>query len=77
LAAFRLARDYGLTTVFLGGKDGGATKGVCDYEIIVPSSTSARIQEVHTLVLHQWLEMIEAVDWNVVDLNAASVAVEI
>jgi D-sedoheptulose 7-phosphate isomerase len=64
LAAFRCAQDYGLTTVFLGGKDGGSIRGLCDCEIIVPSSTTARIQEVHTLILHQWLEMIEAVDWN-------------
>jgi len=64
LAAFHSANERGLTTIFLGGKSGGSAKGICHHEIIVPSSTTARIQEVHTLVLHQWLEAIEGVDWN-------------
>ena len=55
-------------TIFLGGKDGGRTKGVCDYELIIPSNTTARIQEVHTLILHQWLEAIDAFDWSTVEL---------
>ena len=63
LGAFRRAKDMGLVTVFLGGKDGGLAKGLCVHEIIVPSSTTARIQEVHTLILHQWLEVIESFDW--------------
>jgi D-sedoheptulose 7-phosphate isomerase len=63
LAAFRCAKDMGLTTVFLGGKDGGLSKGLCKHEIIIPSSTTARIQEVHTLILHQWLEAIDLADW--------------
>ncbi len=64
LAAFRLAKKLGITTVFLGGKDGGAAAGLCDMEIIVPSATTARIQEVHTVILHQWLEAIDATDWS-------------
>jgi D-sedoheptulose 7-phosphate isomerase len=64
LAAFRVARDLGVTTVFLGGKNGGAAKNLCDHEIIIPSFTTARIQEVHTLILHQWLEAVDAADWS-------------
>ena len=64
LAAFRLAKKLGITTIFLGGKDGGAAAGLCDFEIIVPSATTARIQEVHTVILHQWLEAIDATDWS-------------
>src|SRR5262249_8518219 len=64
LAAFRLAHEIGLTTIFLGGKDGGLAKGLCDHEIVIPSKTTARIQEVHTLILHQWLEAIDATDWS-------------
>ena len=63
LTAFRVAAEFGLKTIFLGGKGGGSAVGLCDHEIIVPSITTARIQEVHTLVLHQFLEVIEAVDW--------------
>src|SRR5437870_2920194 len=32
-------------------EDGG--KGLCGHEIIVPSFKTARIQEVHTLILHE------------------------
>jgi D-sedoheptulose 7-phosphate isomerase len=70
LAAFHRAQEAGLTTIFLGGKNGGLAKGVCGHEIIVPSSTTARIQEVHTLILHQWLEAIDAVNWSTLAASA-------
>jgi D-sedoheptulose 7-phosphate isomerase len=54
----------GMRTVFLGGKDGGAAKGLCSLEIIVPSNDTARIQEVHTLILHTWLSAVDAGDWD-------------
>jgi D-sedoheptulose 7-phosphate isomerase len=60
LAAFQAAHELGITTVLLSGKDGGKARGTCHHEIIVPSANTARIQEVHTLVLHQWLEVIDA-----------------
>ena len=63
LAAFAAARARGIITVLLSGKDGGKARTQCDFPIIVPSATTARIQEVHTLVLHQWLEAIDAADW--------------
>jgi phosphoheptose isomerase len=72
LAGFSRAREIGLKTIFLGGKDGGLAKGLCDYEIIVPSPTTARIQEVHTLILHQWLEAIDSADWTTLYANASS-----
>ena len=68
LAAFQTARTMDVRTVFLGGKNGGKAKGSCDHEIIVPSFTTARIQEVHTLILHQWLEAVDAADWG--DMSA-------
>ncbi|MEO8614624.1 MAG: SIS domain-containing protein [Luteolibacter sp.] len=64
LAAFEQARARGLETILLSGKNGGKANGTCDHEIIVPSANTARIQEVHTLVLHQWLEGIDACDWD-------------
>ena len=54
----------GITTVLLAGRDGGKARGSCDHEIIVPSDSTSRIQEIHTLVLHQWLESIDAVEWD-------------
>ena len=64
LAAFDAAKRQGILTVLLSGRDGGRARGLCDYEIIVPSHNTARIQEVHTLVLHQWLEMVDSTEWD-------------
>ncbi|MCD8739754.1 SIS domain-containing protein [Mucilaginibacter roseus] len=64
IKAFEQATAQGITTIYLGGKDGGMIKGTCDIELIVPSNTTARIQEVHTLILHQWLEELDATDWS-------------
>jgi D-sedoheptulose 7-phosphate isomerase len=60
LAAFATARTRGAKTILLGGKSGGRARGQCDAEVIVPSLHTARIQEVHTLVLHCWLEQVDA-----------------
>jgi D-sedoheptulose 7-phosphate isomerase len=70
LAAFNRAHELGVITIFVGGKDGGLAKGLCNHEIIVPSPTTARIQEVHTLILHQWLEAIDAADWSALTASA-------
>lgn len=58
--ALEKARSQGLKTIALLGKTGGGAKGKADHEIIVPSNVTARIQEVHTFVLHAWLAQIEA-----------------
>lgn len=64
IKAFNSAKQVGITTILLAGKDGGAARGICDHEIIVPSDNTARIQEIHTLVLHQWLERVDAHEWS-------------
>ena len=63
IVAFHAAAQAGLTTILLAGRDGGQARGLCHHEIIVPCHNTARIQEVHTLVLHQWLEAIDATPW--------------
>lgn len=63
LKAFTSARARGVITVLLSGKDGGKARSQCDHALIVPSANTARIQEVHTLILHQWLEAIDAHEW--------------
>ncbi len=45
--AFEKAREKGLVTVALTGKGGGKLHGVVDLMLIVPSDTTARIQEMH------------------------------
>jgi D-sedoheptulose 7-phosphate isomerase len=64
LAAFAAARERGMLTILAGGGTGGQARGRCDHELIVPSENTARIQEIHTLILHTWLEQVEAVDWS-------------
>ena len=50
LAALRQARSMGLVTVALGGKDGGDMVALADHALIVPSDTTARIQEMHIML---------------------------
>ena len=52
IAAMRTARELGVTTIAFTGETRGALHAVCDYEISVPSSTTARIQELHIFVIH-------------------------
>jgi phosphoheptose isomerase len=59
LAAFAAGKANGLRTILVGGKDGGKARGQCDFELIVPSANTARIQEVHTLILHSWLDAVD------------------
>lgn len=58
LLAMKEAKKHELRTVGLLGGDGGTIKEACDVTVIVPSKTTARIQEVHMLVLHAWCEEI-------------------
>jgi len=58
--ALQAAKTKGIKTISLLGKTGGKASGLADLEIIIPSSTTARIQELHTFILHNWLTLIEA-----------------
>ncbi len=50
--ALEAAKGLGIFTVGLLGKGGGKCKDLCDIAIVVPHNTTARIQEVHILVIH-------------------------
>lgn len=52
IAAVESARSTGLRTIGLFGRDGGLLKSLCDLPIVVPSSSTARIQEAHILIGH-------------------------
>lgn len=59
VSALRAARELRLHTFgFLGG-NGGAALEVCDRAIVVPSTTTARIQETHIAVGHVVIELAE------------------
>jgi D-sedoheptulose 7-phosphate isomerase len=55
----KTAKELGMDTVGLLGKDGGKVKDYCDIPIIVPSNNTARIQEIHIKIIHIFIEAIE------------------
>ncbi|MDF3820557.1 SIS domain-containing protein [Leptospira sp. 96542] len=59
ILAHEAAKEIGMKTVLLLGGDGGKLKGLADSEIIVPSKTTARIQESHILIGHILCSIIE------------------
>jgi len=55
IAAMEAAREQDVSIIALTGKDGGRMRELLretDIEICVPSDVTARIQEVHLLVIH-------------------------
>jgi len=52
LAAFAAARDGGIATLGLSGAGGGRMREACDLLIAVPSTRTARVQEMHIAVGH-------------------------
>lgn len=59
LRALRVAREKGARTVGLTGKSGGLIAREADFGFVVPSQTTARIQESHILIIHILCEIIE------------------
>ncbi len=53
------AKNMGIKTIGLLGKDGGKCKNLVDLPIIVPSDSTARIQETHILIEHLICELVE------------------
>lgn len=47
-----------ITCAFLG-KDGGKLRGACDIELLIPSPSTARVQECHQLLFHALCEWID------------------
>lgn len=57
--AINIAREKNIKVVGFLGKNGGKIKELCDYALIVPSDSTPRIQETHTLTVHLLCELIE------------------
>jgi D-sedoheptulose 7-phosphate isomerase len=53
------AKEQNIPTVSLLGKDGGKMKEISEISIMVPSQDTARIQEVHLIIIHIICQMIE------------------
>ena len=60
LRAVSEARDRGMPTIGLLGRDGGTLRSGVDHCIVVDHQRTARVQEAHILVLHFWAQQIEA-----------------
>jgi D-sedoheptulose 7-phosphate isomerase len=54
-------REFGARTVALTGGDGGRLAPVADHALVVPSDETARIQEMHILIIHVVCALID--DW--------------
>lgn len=59
LRAFKMAKEIGVLTVALLGKGGGPSKDLADQSLVMPSGTTARVQEAHILIGHILCELIE------------------
>ena len=59
LSALKTAKELNISSVGLLGKNGGEAKNLCELSFIVPSCTTARIQEIHILIGHIICEIIE------------------
>jgi D-sedoheptulose 7-phosphate isomerase len=57
--ALRKAREKGLVSIGLLGKDGGQAKSLCDHAIVVPSDDTQRIQEGHITIGHIICGLVE------------------
>jgi D-sedoheptulose 7-phosphate isomerase len=57
--ALEAAREAGAVTVVFGGGEGEPAASSADYALIVPSSSTARVQEMHVLMLHMILEQVD------------------
>ncbi len=53
------AKEIGIVTISLSGKGGGLGRGLADYEIVIQSESTPRIQEVHTLINHSICGLVE------------------
>ncbi|WP_308493043.1 D-sedoheptulose-7-phosphate isomerase [Microbacterium terrisoli] len=60
LRALEAARAGGATTILFAGGDGGPARPFADHALLVPSTQTPRIQELHTFLLHALSEILDA-----------------
>jgi D-sedoheptulose 7-phosphate isomerase len=53
------ARKMGATTVLFGGGDGGPAAEHADHRLLIPSASTARIQESHVFFVHVVIEQVD------------------
>lgn len=57
--ALEKANEIGMHSFGFSGRDGGKMQQICDINIIVPSTNTARIQESHIMIGHIICQIIE------------------
>ncbi len=50
--AIQTAKEKNCKVLGLSGRDGGKMNGICDLNIVIPSETTSKIQEMHILIGH-------------------------
>ncbi|MFC2587550.1 MAG: D-sedoheptulose 7-phosphate isomerase [Campylobacter sp.] len=60
LNALEFAHKSGIKTLGFSGKGGGLMNELCDINLVVPSSDTARIQEMHIFFVHTICQAIDA-----------------
>ena len=60
VSAMQAAKDIGAVTVGLTGGTGGKLTAICDYNLVMPSNVTARVQEAHIFVGHCLCEILES-----------------
>lgn len=58
--ALKKANEIGCITIGLTGNDGGTLSEICRTNIVIPSSVTARIQEMHILIGHIFCAYIDS-----------------
>ena len=61
IKAVEQAHKQNMKVIALLGGNGGLIAGITNYKVIVPSKTTARIQESHIMIGHIWCKMIEEI----------------
>jgi D-sedoheptulose 7-phosphate isomerase len=59
LQAVEAARNLGIKTIALAGRDGGKLAAAADLALVVESSATQRIQETHITIAHILCELVE------------------
>lgn len=57
--ALNTAKEFGCKTLGLTGKSGGTMNELCDLNVVIPSSDTPRIQEMHILFIHCICQIID------------------
>ena len=59
VSGLKTTKELGIKSIALLGNDGGLSKDLSDLPLIIPSNSTARIQEMHILIGHILVEIVE------------------